>query len=577
MGFNKINKKESTNNNEFKVETVKDIIMNRLDLYGKKTAIMDKDLETDKFINYSYSTLKEDTLALGTAFNEILNLEDEKVAVLGDNSYKWLITYLSVVSGVGVIVPLDRELPSNEVLGLIKRSKVKAIVYSNKKKEIIDEIRNKVDKNIKFINMDKYKHDEIEYSLNELVIEGKKLIKEGNTSYIDKKIDKDKFAILLFTSGTTANSKGVMLSNYNVTSNAVTVNKIYSQITSTVAISFLPMHHSYEMTMTYITGLYGGATIGISRGIRYLLKDFEIIKPQTFCMVPLILENLKKKIEKSIRMQNKEKTVQIAKSVTDVLKLVNVDIKRDVFKTIHNTFGGRLKYLVIAGAPADKETIDKMQGYGFTVIEGYGLTETSPLVCGNREGKNRPGTVGIAIDDVKVRIDLKADEKENTGEIIVKGPNVMLGYYEDEEETKKVLKKGWFYTGDIGYFDNKGSLVISGRSKNVIVTSNGKNIYPEEIESLINRIPLVNECIVYGDGDNRDLEVKVKIALDEEYIKEKYGDDIPSNDELYKSLWSSIKKINSKLVHYKAVKDITIVTEGFEKTTTMKIKRNKVK
>lgn len=562
---------------EIKIETIKDIIMNKFDVYGDKVAVMDKDIETDSFVNHSYFKLKQDVLGLGTAFNETLKLEGEKIAVLGDNSYKWLVTYLSVVSGVGVVVPLDRELPSNEIISLIKRSGVKAIVYSDKKKIIIDEIRNKLDKEIKFINMDIYKHLENEYSLNELIIEGSKLIKQGNDKYIKKEIDKDEFAILLFTSGTTAMSKGVMLSNYNVTSNAITVNETYPNITSTVAISFLPMHHSYEMTMTYISGLYGGATIGISRGIKYLLKDFEIIKPQTFCMVPLILENLKKKIEKSVRMQNKEKTVQIAKSVTNVLSKVNINVKRDVFKTVHNNFGGNLKYLIVAGAPADKETIESMEGYGFTVLEGYGLTETSPLISANLENKRKSGTVGTSIKDVNVRIDLKADEEENTGEIIVKGPNVMLGYYENEEETKKVLKKGWFYTGDIGYFDNKGNLVISGRCKNVIVTNNGKNIYPEEIESLINRIPLVDESVVYGDGDNRDLTVKAKIALDKEYLKEKYGDNIPSNDELYKMLWDSIKKVNSKLVHYKAVKDITITTEGFEKTTTMKIKRNKVK
>ena len=559
-----------------KYETIKDIVLNKFLEHNDKIAIMDKKIDCEEFESYTYIRLREDILSLGTALNNILNVEDEKIAIIGENSYRWITTYLASISGVGVVVPLDKELPANEILNLLKRSNAKTIVYSNKKKEVINEIRSKLKENINFINMDIYKHNDKEYSLNELINDGKKLIKDGVDNYINKKIDKDKFAVLLFTSGTTAASKGVMLSNYNIVSNAVIINETYPEITSTRAISFLPMHHTYELTLTYLSGLYGGATIGISRGLKYLLKDFEIIKPITFCMVPLLLENLRKKIEKNIRLQNKENTVKVIKGITNTLDKFKIDVKRNVFKSVHSVFGGNLKYLIVGGAPADKETIEVMEGFGFTVIQGYGLTETSPLICANPKNSRKSGTVGIAIKDVDVRIDLKADEEENSGEILVKGPNVMLGYYEDEEETKKVLKKHWFYTGDIGYFDNKGNLVISGRCKNVIVTSNGKNIYPEEIESLINRTPLILESLVYGDGDNRDLTIKAKIILDEDYIKGKYGKDIPTNEELYKIIWEHVKKVNQKLVHYKAVKDIEISNEGFEKTTTMKIKRNKV-
>ena len=561
---------------EVKLETVKDIVLTKFLKYGNKIAIMDKSMDGEEFVNYTYNKLREDIISLGTAITNILNIENEKVAIIGENSYRWITSYLSVVSGVGVVVPLDKELPSNEILNLLKRSKSKCVIYSNKKKVLIDEIRNKLDKDIKFINMDTYKHTDNEYSLNELIVSGKKLVKDGVDNYIKKEIDKDKFAILLFTSGTTAESKGIMLSNANIVSNAITINERYEEITSSTAISFLPMHHTYELTVTYLSGLYGGAKIGISRGIKYLLKDFEIIKPTTFCMVPLLLENLRKKIEKSIRLQKKENTVKAIKTVTNVLDKMKINVKRKVFKSVHSVFGGNLKYLIVAGAPTDKETIEVMESFGFIVIQGYGLTETSPLICANLKESRKSGTVGMAIKNVDIRIDLKADEDENTGEILVRGPNVMLGYYENEEETKKILKKNWFYTGDIGYFDNKGNLVISGRCKNVIVTSNGKNIYPEEIESLINRIPIVNESIVYGDGNNNDLTIKAKISLDEDYLKEKYLKNIPSNEELYKMLWESIKKVNQKLVSYKAVKEIMIENKGFEKTTTMKIKRNKV-
>ena len=559
-----------------KYETIKDIVLNKFLEHNEKIAIMDRGINTEEFECYSYARLREDILALGTALNNILKVEDEKVAIIGENSYRWITTYLATTSGVGVVVPLDKELPANEILNLLKRSNCKTIVYSSKKKEVIDEVRNKLKEDIKFINMDIYKHTKEEYSLNELINEGKKLINDGVDNYINKKIDKDKFAILLFTSGTTAVSKGVMLSNANVVSNAITIDETYPEVSSSNVISFLPLHHTYELTVTYLAGLFGGGKIGVSRGLKYLVKDLEIIKPVTFCMVPLLLENLRKKIEKGIRTQNKENAVKAIKTVTNTLGKLKIDVRRNVFKSIHSMFGGELKYLILSGAPSDKETIEVMESFGFIIIQGYGLTETSPLVSATRINNRKAGTVGYSIKDVDVRIDLKADEEENSGEILVRGPNIMLGYYENEEETKKVLKKNWFYTGDIGYFDNKGNLVISGRCKNIIVTNNGKNIYPEEIESLINRIPLVYESLVYGDGENSNLEIKAKIILDEEYLKEKYGENIPTNEELYKILWEDVKKINQKLISYKVVKDIEIENEGFEKTTTMKIKRNKV-
>ncbi len=552
--------------------TLKDIITKKCDEYSEKIAIIEKNKD-NVTVNHTYRNLKEDVLDIGTALYNSLEIRDTKVAIIGENSYKWLVSYLAVTSGLGVVVPLDKELPAAEIENLIKRSKVTCIIYSAKKKEVIDDIRSKVSKNIKFINMDIYKHNEHEYSFDELLVQGKDLLHEGYNEYKNIEIDPDKFAILLFTSGTTSDSKGVMLSNRNIISNGLAVVERYPEIVKLRGLSFLPMHHTYEFSITYVGGLLGGGTIAISQGLKYLISNFKEFTPDVFCCVPLLLDNIRKKIEKNIRLQKKEEAVSIAKNITNVLTKVKIDLKKQIFKNIHDGFGGRLKYIIVGGAATDKETIEAMEGYGFTVLQGYGLTETSPLISSNLLHSRRAGTVGIPLKSVEVRIDLKSDEIENTGEIMVSGPNVMLGYYEDEEETEKVMKKGWFYTGDIGYFDNKGDLVISGRCKNVIVTSNGKNIYPEELENLINRIPYVLESMVYGSGDNNHLIVKAKLILDEEYIKEKYRSTDITEEEIKKLIWNEIKKINQKVVSYKAIKDFEIKEGSFEKTTTMKIKR----
>ena len=265
-------------------------------------------------------------------------------------------------------------------------------------------------------------------------------------------------------------------------------------------------------------------------------------------------------------------------SLTTGLSKFGIDVRKKVFKEVQNTFGGNLKYFFCGGAPLDKEIHQKMEMFGFKFLQGYGLTETAPLACGNRLNDREPGTVGKAVYGEEIRIDLSKNEDENSnvGEIIIKGDNVFMGYYENPEETKKVLKKGWFYTGDLGYFDLKGNLVIAGRNKNVIVTQNGKKIFPEEVEQLVNKIPLVEESMVYGkskDGSGKDLTVACMVTLNEEYIEDKYASKRPTDEELHDMIWEKIKDVNKKMVPYKAIKEVEIKKDAFVKTTTMKIKR----
>ncbi|MEG1705537.1 MAG: AMP-binding protein [Clostridia bacterium] len=557
-----------------KMSTLKDFVIERCNLYSNKTAIIEKNKITNKFENITYKKMQDDILSLGTVMLEKLKLENEKVAVIGENSYKWFVTYIATVCGIGVIVPLDKELPANEIINLLNRSRAKCIVFSSKKREMINQIKLNLPSDMIYIEMDSNESSNEVYSFDKLIEEGKELRDTGSISYIEKEIDPDEFKILLFTSGTTSESKGVMLSHNNLTSNVYSIVRLYPQQAKSMFLSFLPIHHTYEFTITYLSVLSSGGVVGICEGLRYIVQNIQELKPDCITCVPLLVENIRRKIEKTLKKEGKEKLVSTIVKATSILGNAKTDIRRKMFKQIHDTLGGKLKYILAGAAPIDKDTMDFMEGLGFVMLQGYGLTETSPLVAGTLIDKRKSGTVGTAVLDTEVRIDLKEDEIENSGEIMVKGPNVMLGYYENEEETKRVLKKGWFYTGDIGYFDKQGNLIISGRTKSVIVTQNGKNIYPEEIENYINKIPLVSESMVYGyEEDKNNIIVAAKVILDEEYIEEKYLSNRSTDEQLHDIIWEEIKKINRLLVPYKAVKKLTIRKKEFEKTTTMKIKR----
>ncbi len=558
------------------LDSLKDVVDKRFEKFGEKVAFLEKD-GTPEYKEITYQKVREDIFSLGTILLEKFHLKGEKIAVIGENSTRWYITYMATICGVGIIVPLDKELPANEILNLLERSEAKCIVYSSRKKEMIDQIRPKL-KDVVYINMNSKEHSKEEYSFDLLLKEGKELLDTGSTTYLDQKVDKEAFQILLFTSGTTAQAKGVMLSHKNMIANTMACYRLAPQAAEFTFLSILPIHHTYEFSITYIYGTFMGAKIGICEGLKYITKNVKEVKPDLLIVVPAIIEKVNKKIEKTIEESGKAKMIHVAKKVTTGLSKIGIDLRKVVFKQVQDTFGGNLKYLLSGAAPLDKELIQKMEAYGFQFLQGYGATETSPLIAGTSFDNRVAGTVGKAVYGVDVRIDLSGNEDENSniGEIIVKGDNVMLGYYQDEEKTKEVLKKGWFYTGDLGYFDLNGNLVISGRSKDVIVTSNGKNIYPEEIELQINKIPLVEESMVYGAKDpskSQELIITARVTLNKEYIADTYGSNPPSDDEIYQMIWEDIKKINRTMVSYKAVKKLEIKKDDFIKTTTLKIKR----
>ncbi len=560
------------------MNSLKDIINIKCDMYKDRVAFLEKNGKDPEYQEIKYSQVKEDVNALGTIMLKKLGLKDKRVAVIGENSYKWYVTYMAVVCGVGIIVPLDKELPANEIKNLLDRAKANCIVYSSRKKELIESIKNELPKDMLYIEMGKEKTDFESYSFDELVKEGRNLVDTGDTDYIDIKIDREEFKILLFTSGTTAAAKGVMLNHRNICANTVACYVLVPKMHDYTYLSVLPMHHTYEFSLVYIYGTSCGAKIAICEGLKYIQKNMKEAKPDCLFVVPALIENMNKKIEKKIHESGKEKLINTVGKVTAGLSKIGLDFRRQVFKQIHENFGGNLKHIFCGAAPIDKSLIKKMESYGFIFYQGYGITEASPLIAGTSYDNRIAGTVGKAVHGVEIRIDLSqnTDENSNVGEIIAKGDNIMMGYYENEEETKKALRKGWFYTGDIGYFDLQGNLVISGRSKNVIVTSNGKNIFPEEIEFEINKIPLVEESMVYGKKDPKnknELIVSAIVTLDEQYIEDKYASARPSDKEIYDIIWNEIKKINKTMVSYKAVKELDIKKDKFIKTTTMKIKR----
>ncbi|MEG2348598.1 MAG: AMP-binding protein [Clostridia bacterium] len=554
-----------------KMNTLKDLLTNSCEKYKNKVAFLEKDHETQTFSEITYSTFKEDVISLGTALLQ-RGFKGEKIVVIGENSYKWFTTYMAVTCGVGIIVPMDKELPSNEIVNLVNRSKAKVIVYSSKIKEKVLKLKNQMNIVTTFIEMDSQKTDENSISYNDLLKEGSAVVNSGDNSYMNIQINKRDFTILLFTSGTTADAKGVMLCHENIATNVGAAQDILKLSSNDRFLSVLPIHHTYELTGTYIFPLWFGASIAICEGLKYIAKDMELAAPTAIMVVPLILEKLERKIKKALKDQGKTELIAKMVKLTDMLKKAHINVKRLLFKPIYSKVGGKLKYLFSGAAPIDKSLAQYFEDLGFCFLQGYGLTETAPLITGIKSRKI--GSVGKSIRDCKTII--SNPNEDGIGEVVTKGPNVMLGYYENEEETNKVLIDGWFHTGDLGYFDKDDDLFITGRLKNVIVTKNGKNIFPEEIETLINKIPLVLESLVYGlesKDDKTDVNVAAIVTLDEEYIEETYGKTKPTKEEIYDIIFGEIKKINSQLVSYKAVRDLKIKDEDFVKTTTMKIKR----
>ena len=523
-------------------------------------------------IEKTYKEVKEEVEALGTMLLN-MGLENKKVALIGNNRYEWCESYFAVTTSNMVVVPLDKALPNQEIKSLIERSQADAVIYENKYSEVFNSLREENNETLKYyINMDLKQNENGVLSFTKLIEDGKELLNKGDKKYSQVKIDNEKMSILIFTSGTTNTSKGVMLSQKNITSNILAMAKMSKMYPDDVLLSFLPLHHTFECTITFLYGYYSGATVAFCDGLKYIAKNLQEYKISVFVAVPLVLETIYKKIQKGIKDQGKEKIVNIMSKIANFLLKFHIDIRRKVFKSVLDQLGGNLRIAYFGAASMDKNVIKGYNNFGIDTVQGYGLTETSPLLAAETDKEHCPGSVGMAPFNVQLKLE-DVDEK-GVGEIVAKGPNIMLGYYENPEATKAVMKDGWFHTGDLGYYDKDGYLYITGRKKEIIVLKNGENVYPSEIEFLVNKLPYVTESIVFPRENTKgEIAIGVKVVYDKDLIKEKFGE--KTEAEYKKLVWEDIKEINQRLSQFKKIKELIITTEALEKTTTQKIKRFK--
>ena len=561
-------------------KTVKEFFLNSAEKYPDEDCILEKPDHKTPYKITTYKEFKEDVFGLGTALVNVLNLKNKRVIIIGETQYGWYVSYMAMLCGVGIAVPTDRELPLNELENIVKRSKASAIIYSPKKAEDIKKIKENIPEVEYFIEMkSENKLEDKDVGLQYLIDLGKSIIKSGDNSFEKIQIDPEEFKILFFTSGTTSNAKGVMLNNRNLAENINAVSAYVKLYPIDMLFSVLPLHHCYESTIGFLLPMATGASVAICEGLRYIVPNLQEAHPTAILTVPLLVESLYKKINEKIVKSKKDKIVNTMISVTNALKGAGIDIKKKVFKEIYDNLGGRIRIIVSAAAPIDKKVGNWLDDIGITFLQGYGLTETAPIAALTPEYKPCIGSAGKAI--VQADIKIKDPNENGEGEILIKSPTLMLGYYEDEEETKKVIDEdGYFNAGDIGYIDEDGYIFITGRSKNVIVTQNGKNIYPEEIEMLLDKVDEIKESMVYGKKpdanskkEEKELIITARVIPDYDKIKELHGE--LSEKEIYDVIWKNIKEVNKKLTSYKAIKALEIKEGEFEKTSTMKIKRYK--
>ncbi len=570
-------KKKTKNYDGTSFETVKEIFINSSKEYADRTFLLEKFNPKGDWTTITYNQFKNEVIGLGTALTRKLNLKDTRIVIIGENTHHWYVSYMTMLCGAGIAVPVDKELPENEIENVIKRARASAVIFSTKKADVIKKVSENLPDVKYFIQMNSDQEIEGRFvGLDYLIEEGKALVNGGDNSFMSIEINPDEFKVLIFTSGTTSNAKGVMLCNRNLAQNVNAATAYVKLTPDDRLMSILPLHHTYESSIGFLLPFGIGASISVCQGLKHIVSDLQETKPTALLTVPLLVESLYRKINANIKKSKKDGLVNSMIHVTNALKVVGVDIKRKVFNEIYENLGGRLRIIVSAAAPIDAKIGKWVEDIGILFLQGYGLTETAPIAALTPDFEPKVGSAGKAVVGAKLRIDHPNENGE--GEVLICSKTLMLGYYEDEEATKEAIfeenGERWFHSGDIGYMDNDGFLYITGRSKNVIVTQNGKNIYPEEIELMLSKHPEIKECMVYGkevEGE-KELIITAKVIPNYEVIEEKYGKDL-NDEEVYKIIWDKVKEVNKELTSYKAIKKLEIKHDDFVKTTTMKIKR----
>ena len=551
-----------------KINDLKDMLNKTEKLYANRTAYKIK-IEEGKYQVYTHKEVRDMINALGTSLIN-LGLKGKRIAVIGENRYEWEIAYLSIVCGTGIVVPLDKSLPANELELLIERSDIEAIFYTKKYSEIIQNIRLSEKNKLKhLISMDNDENGEGIYSQKELIREGKKLIEEGNNEFLNAKINPKEMEIMLFTSGTTSKSKVVALSHENICTNLMDIGSVLDVNQDDVFLSILPIHHVFECTVGFLFSLYKGAETVFCDGLRHIVENLNEYHVTVMACVPGIYERIFMMIRKKLEKQGKLE--EILKN-EEKYKNCSMKERKEAFEEIHDMLGGKIKLFISGAASLDNTIEERYRLLGINLVQGYGLTETSPVVAVGTNKNYKLGSIGKTVPSVEAK--LVDVNEEGIGELVVRGPSIMLGYYENEEANKESLKEGWFYTGDLAKIDEEGYIFICGRKKSVIVLKNGKNIFPEEMENLVNKIEGIKESFIFGkiqSNDENNIKINVKIVFDRDVIKDVYK--VEKNEDIYTVLAKKIKEINQTMPSYKAIRGIMLTEEPLIKTTTNKIKR----
>lgn len=537
---------------EKRYDNFREIINDSALRFANRTIFRLKESE-GKYRNITFARLKDLYYGLCTLLIK-KGMLGKRIAVVGANSFQWSLAYLCA-STVGVVVPIDKELMPEDVNDFLNAADCVAVFSDNKK---LDALRKIATREIEYISF-----DDVEKMACEVC----------DTALVDGiEIGKDEVRIIIFTSGTTGNSKGVCLSQYNLCSNIHSTVSMVNIKKDDVTLSVLPLHHTYECTLDFLLFLTRGASICYCDGLTKIQKNLQEYSPSILVVVPALLKVLNKRIKKAIAADcpARYKKYFETESLASALSKTPFIIRKFICSKVRKSLGGKLRLFIVGAAELDTSLVEDFSALGIRTLQGYGLTECSPLLAGNNDFHFNPASTGIAIPGVEIRIDNPNDE--GVGEIIARGENIMLGYFNDEEATDEVLKDGWFHTGDLGYMDENGDLFIKGRIKNVIVTENGKNIYPEELETRLSEYPEIGEVLVFGTKEDGESFVKAKILPNLEYLKEKLGR-IPQSEEIHNAVDNAVKGVNSKIPKYKNIKIVEVLTSALEKTTTQKIKR----
>ena len=555
------------------ITDIKDLLVSSTELYGDNVAYLQKWDKRGEYEPITYKETLADVNGIGTWMMD-KGLTGKRVAVIGPNCYQWCSTYLAVTGGIGCIVPLDKELSAEELKNQIQRSKVSAVVFDSKHQDVFKSIKADGDTYLEvLVNFDTDEESDGVYAWKQMKEEGKKLVEAGNLDYVNAEVDNEVMSILIFTSGTMGKPKGVMLSQRNVCAELMIAPTTFDLRQDDIYLSFLPLHHTYECTCCFLMALYKGSAVAFCQGLTYITKNLKEVRPTMMLGVPALYEKLYQRIWKGVRKQGKEKTLQRAIKINNVTKKFHVDLGATFFKDIRDVFGGRMRTLICGGAKIDPQILDGLREFGFNALQGYGLTEAAPMGAFNPQDAPNSRSIGVPFpgQDIKA-IDV---DEEGIGEICIKGPNIMLGYYEDPEETAKVLDEdGWFHTGDLGYVDIDGYAYLTGRAKNVIVTTKGKNVYPEEIEYQLNLINFVEESFVFENPETAgvDTQIVASVKIDQEEMAELLGPDF-TDEDVMREIWKEVDKINEEAPVYRRIKKVILRKTDFIHNTSSKLMR----